>query len=164
MSKDRTRPAPAVRRTGYVAAIVVFVVLWWIVGRLYGWGWPPFLTEEFGDVVPWLRFSLAVDIAFHAVYLAYDPRWFTAFGDGVRALVNAIVAIIILRVFPFDFSAYAFDWETLTRIVLIVAIVAAWIAAIAAVVKAIIHLMRESGTAPDWLPGAVPDDVSDPAR
>jgi hypothetical protein len=140
----KPRASRVVRRSGYAAAIAVSVVLWWAVGRLLGWGWPPFLTEDFGTLVPWFRFSLAVDIAFNVAYLYYVPRWFMAVGDAVKAGVNATVACLVLRVFPFDYSAYDFNWERLTRIVLVVAIVAAWIAVIVGIVRASYSLAHSS--------------------
>jgi hypothetical protein len=45
------------------------------------------------------------------------------------------VSIRMLRVFPFDFSAYAFDWALLTRIVLWVAILGSAVAVVVWVVQ-----------------------------
>jgi hypothetical protein len=40
-----------------------------------------------------------------------------------------------LQVFPFDFSAYVFDWEVVARVVLVLAIIGASIGAVAEIAK-----------------------------
>jgi hypothetical protein len=43
--------------------------------------------------------------------------------------------VTMWQVFPFDFSAYAFDWETLVRFVLVVGIVGTGIGTVVELVK-----------------------------
>jgi hypothetical protein len=146
--KTKKRPLLAARRTAYIWAIAAFVVLWWVVGQLLEWNWLPFLTADFDYVVPWIRFSLAVGIALNVVYLVRDPRWLAAMGEAIISAVNAVVAIVLLWEFPFDFSAYDYDWDRVARIVLIVAIVAGWVGAIVHLVRAILLLVAPPEEAP----------------
>jgi hypothetical protein len=41
----------------------------------------------------------------------------------VTSAVAMVVSVIVLRVFPFDFSAYAFPWELITRVILVIAVI-----------------------------------------
>ena len=60
------------KRAGYVIAIVVNLVMLFVVQNILEWGWLPFLTEEFAEVVPWISFSLIVSIAANLVYQMDD--------------------------------------------------------------------------------------------
>ena len=49
----RSRPTSRLtRRVGYMAAAVVNTVMLWVANHLLGWGWPPFLTRSFEDLLP----------------------------------------------------------------------------------------------------------------
>jgi hypothetical protein len=50
------------------------------------------------------------------------------------------VTYTVLTVFPFDFSGYQFDWEIVTRVVLIFAIVGAGIGALVETIKLVSSL------------------------
>lgn len=71
------------RRAGYVIGFVVNLVLLGIVQNILGWGWLPFLTDEFATVVPWISFSLIVSMAMNAVYLVDDRPDTRSFGVAV---------------------------------------------------------------------------------
>ncbi len=123
------------RRVGYGVAIVINVVMLVIVQNILAWGWLPFLTEEFSEVVPWISFSLGVSILVNVVYLFDDRRGVKATGQILTNLIAMVVTYRMLQVFPFDFSAYEFDWAIVARVVLILAIVGSALGAIAEIVK-----------------------------
>lgn len=134
---------PATRRTGaragYVAAVVVNLVL--LVAVHSWWDRVPFLTDAFVDVLPWITVSLLASILVNTAYLAYDAAWFAALGQVVTLTVSIAATLRIYRVFPFDFSAYAFDWSTVTRAVLILAAVGAGIGLIVQLVTLVTALV-----------------------
>ena len=123
-------------------AIVVNLVMLFVVQNILEWGWLPFLTEEFAEVVPWISFSLIVSIAANLVYQMDDSPTVKSLGQIVVNLISIQVTFVMLTVFPFDFSASQFDWEPVTRLVLILAIVGAGVGAIVEGVKL---LSRRSG-------------------
>ena len=51
------------------------------------------------------------------------------------------MAALTYRVFPFDFSAYDFEWEGLLRVVIVVVIVALVIATIVEIVRLIVRFV-----------------------
>ncbi len=119
------------RRAGYVIGFVVNLVLLGIVQNILGWGWLPFLTDEFATVVPWISFSLIVSMAMNAVYLVDDRPDTRSFGNIGLNLISLVATYQIWQVFPFDFSMYAFDWDPVTRILLVLAMVGSAVAIVA---------------------------------
>jgi hypothetical protein len=129
----RSRTGPA--RVGYAIAIAVNVVMLVITQNILEWGWLPFLTADFALVEPWISLSLTASIVVNLIYIFDDAPWVKSIGQIGVNLLSVFVTWQILTVFPFDFSAYAFDWEVLARAVLILAIVGASIGALVELVK-----------------------------
>ena len=106
------------RRVGYVVAGLVNGGMLWVANHLLGWGWPPFLTNEFEDLLPWVNVSLVSTIAVYMLWTWRDPAWFKHLA---QLGLNAISLVVIVRswqIFPLDFTGYWSGWETLARIAL----------------------------------------------
>jgi hypothetical protein len=132
---DRTPPSKAQRNSGYVVSIAVNAVLLWIVHRIVGWGWLPFLTPAWADVLPVLSASIIASIVVYVLFLGYDGVWFKAPGNIVMAAFGIAVSVRMWRVFPFDLAGYAFPWQTLARVAIVLAIVGSAIAIVVEVVR-----------------------------
>ena len=124
-------------RLGYVIAIVVNVVLLVVVQNILGSDLAPFLTADFALVEPWITLSLTASILANVVYLRNVTPQVKAIGQIVINLIRVVVTYRILVVFPFDFTGYDFDWETVARVVLILAMVGSFIGAAAELPKLI---------------------------
>ena len=129
------RASSTSRRVGYAVAVVVNAVLLALINVAPGWQVLPFLTDAFTEVLPLVNLSLGASLLVNVVYLGFDRRWFRAMCEAALAAISLAVSIRMLRVFPFDFSAYAFDWALLTRIVLWVAILGSAVAVVVWVVQ-----------------------------
>jgi hypothetical protein len=129
----RSRTGPA--RVGYAIAIAVNVVMLVITQNILEWGWLPFLTADFALVEPWISLSLAATITVNLIYLFDDTAVVKSIGQMGVNLLSVFVTYQILTVFPFDFSAYVFEWEAMARIVLILAIVGSAIGAVVEIAK-----------------------------
>jgi hypothetical protein len=125
------RQRASVPRLGYSIAIAVNLVLLVITQNILEWGWAPFLTADFALVEPWISLSLTASIIVNIIYLFDD----SPIGQVGVNLFSAYVTYQILQVFPFDFSAYVFDWEVVARVVLVLAIIGASIGAVAEIAK-----------------------------
>lgn len=123
------------RRFGYGVAVVINLVMLVVVQNILEWGWAPFLTDEFAQVVPWISLSLVVSILANLVYQFDDTRFVKSTGQIVTNLISIFVSYQVLLVFPFDFSAYDFNWALIVRIVLILAMVGAGIGMLTEAVK-----------------------------
>lgn len=123
------------RRFGYGVAVLVNLAMLVAVQFILDWGWLPFLTNEFSSLVPWISLSLLVSIVANLIYQFDDTSIVKSTGQIVTNLISLFVSYQIYLVFPFDFSAYAFDWEVIARIVLILAMVGSGIGVLTEAVK-----------------------------
>lgn len=137
--RRRTRPRPVARRVGYLISIAINVVIIWLVFVSPGWEAVPFLTDRTMEVLPVLTASVLVNIGVNLVWLAYDPLWLHALGDGVNAAMGVVVTGGFLSVFPFSFDDGQ-PWEAFVRIVLVVGLVGAAIAVVVNLVMVIRYL------------------------
>ena len=113
---DERRPS---RRVGYAVAVILNAVLLFLVNIEPGWQTLPFLTDSFADVLPLVNVSMWASLLAN---LAYDPPWFRATCEAVLAAIALAVSMRMLKVFPFDYTAYEYDWAAATRLVLWIAV------------------------------------------
>jgi hypothetical protein len=113
--------SPTGRRVGYLVAVLVNGIMLWVVNNLLGWGWPPFLTSAFDELLPVIDLSLAATMVVNLVWALRDPRWFRHLGQIGLDAISVAVVVRTWQVFPFDFSDYWSGWPTVGRIVLAVA-------------------------------------------
>ena len=116
------RTPVAARRIGYLLAGLINIGILFAVNVVPGWEVLPFLTPDTDLALPLVNLSLAVGVLANVVYVAHDPVWLKSVGDLITGLVGLAAMARIWVVFPFDFSAYSFNWGLLTRCVLAVAI------------------------------------------
>jgi hypothetical protein len=136
MSQDKSGKRN-ITRFGYAIAVVVNLVLLFIVNCLLAWGWIPFLTDDFEQLLPILNLSLVVGAGANFAFIFYSASWFRSVGQIVQSIISLFVIVDTLKVFPFDFSPYNVDWAMITRGALIVGGVAVSIGLIAESVKLI---------------------------
>ena len=114
-------------RFGYAVAVSINLVMLIVVHQVLDWGWPTFLTDNFDLVVPWISLSLIITITANLVYQFNDAPTVKSTGQILVNLIGISVTYRIYQVFPFDFSATSFNWETVVRVLLILAMVGAGI-------------------------------------
>lgn len=136
-TRRATRPelGLAARRVGFVVAIVVNVAMVYVANNLLGWDLLPFLTSEFGDLLWVINLSLGATIIVNIFWLGYDADWFRLLCQIGLNLISALVLIRLYRVFPFDFSAYEFEWALLARAVIVLTMVALAVGTVVELVK-----------------------------
>ena len=122
-SKPESWSGSGTRRVGYVIAALLNAGFLYVVQHLVEWDLFPWLTVEFEEVAPIISLSLLVSILVNVAYVFYDAAWFKALTQIVALAIALAATIQVYRVFPFDFSAYQFNWEAVARAVLILAMV-----------------------------------------
>jgi hypothetical protein len=137
----RKRPSVASRRFGYALGIAINVLFIFFINEWPGWQQVPFLTDATNDVLPLVNASLVISAVVNAVYLIGDPRWLKALGDAFTAAVSFAVILVVLMVFPFDFSAYSFDWAMLVTVMMWIGLIGSAVA----VVANLVTMIRELG-------------------
>jgi hypothetical protein len=134
----QTELVPAgVRRLGYALAIAFSAGILLVINNLPEGEQIPFLTDDLEQLLPIINALLFATIAINGVWILYDAAWFRSAGRiTLNVLIIAVLALTY-RVFPFDFSAYDFDWEALMRVLIVGLIVALTVATIVEIVKLI---------------------------
>jgi hypothetical protein len=123
------------RRIGYFAAILVNLAIYGFINVWPGWDSFDVVTVEAADVVPIVNVSIAVTILANLVYVVYDGYRTKALGETITSVVTLLASLVVLSVFPFDFSGYALPWAFVARIVLLAAVVGSGIAIIVNLVR-----------------------------
>ena len=141
---DAGRFSTDAKRLGYAVSVGVTVLLLVVVNNLLEWGWFPWLTPAFEELLPVINLAFVVNIALAFLYMFYDEARFKAVA---RIVVNLIAIVVLVRtwqVYPFDFSGHdflvdisAFDltWDVLVRFLIGVAIFGVAIAIVTETVK-----------------------------
>ena len=123
------------RRSGYIATIIVNLVLLYIVDHLLAWQ-VPFLTESFIAAQWVIALSLWAGIAGNALLLAYDAPWFRHL---LKAGMNAFsfaANYTVLVIFPFDFGLVF--WDQIVRLGLIIGLVVTGVVVVVEAVQALL--------------------------
>ncbi len=131
----KTKSAAPGKQFGYTLAALINLALVYVVHNLLVWDVAPFLTDDFEKVLPIITVSLVATAVMNVLYLFYDARWFKSFTQIGLLGISIAATARLLQVFPFDFSDYEFDWATLVKVVMIIAIVGAAIGVITEFVK-----------------------------
>ena len=117
--RSKGRPSRGARRAGYVVSALINVALIIVVQNILEWGWLPFLTDEFEEVVPITVFSLTASAIANAVFVAYDALPFKTLIEIGLSIIALIVIVRTYQVFPFEFTSG--PWTGITRFVMILA-------------------------------------------
>ena len=147
LSKDTALPSTdrqsqSSRRFGYLVAIGVNAGLLYVANHVLEWGWFAWLTSDFELVLPILNVSLWAAIAANALLFLFDPEWFGLLLQLPQLVISGFVGLRMLSVFPFDFTAYEFPWESFVRWGLILPLIGVGIALIVVTVKLLGRLLR----------------------
>jgi uncharacterized integral membrane protein len=131
-----SRPHLAARKFGYLIAITLNAVIFYLINVQPGWQVLPFLTPETPQVLGLLNFSVIAAIVINTVYFLYDSPWCKALGDFLLAVIGLAVLERIWRVFPFTFTGWP---VSLIHAVLVVAIVGTVVAMMVNIVLLVRH-------------------------
>jgi hypothetical protein len=128
--------------SGYIVSAVLNGVFLWVMNQLPLWK-PFFLLDSYSEVLWAINMSLIVQIVLNLVLIFFHPLFFHHLIQTVFSLVSIVALVWIVRIFPVDFSARLGGWfNTLFRIVLIVALVGTVIGGITNLVRFFQTLFR----------------------
>ncbi|GLL02841.1 hypothetical protein [Dactylosporangium matsuzakiense] len=111
------------RRVGYATAAFINVVILYVINVRPGWHNAPLLTDAAAQVLVLVNLSLLAGIGANAVYFVTDGPWVKTVGDLTTTTIGLAVLARTWQVFPFDFTAWTFNWALMARIVLVVALI-----------------------------------------
>lgn len=132
------------KQFGYIAAMVVNIVIIFVLNNLLAWGFP-YLTSDFRQVLPYLNASLVVTVIFNFSYLFFTAKWFKNASEMIGCIFSFIAACFLIKIFPFDFSSIGFTgFTSLFNVALWLGAGGIVIAFIVNLVKLIYHLSLDS--------------------
>lgn len=129
------KPSRGARQFGYVVGVGVGAAMLYVANHVLEWGWFSWLTADFDRVLPILNVSIWAGIVANTLYLLYDPDWFKDLTQIPQLIISGLVGFRTLDVFPFDFSAYEFAWDTLVRWCIILPLIGIGIALLAVTLR-----------------------------
>jgi hypothetical protein len=125
----------------YIAGVVANAVILFLVNKAPDWNLR-FLTDGYIAVLWVLNFSILVQLAGNAVLIFVHPRFLHYLAQTIFNVVSVLAIIILVAVFPFDFSFINPVINTLTRIALIIGGVGSGISAIVNLFRTVGSLVR----------------------
>jgi len=140
-----TGQSPWGRKAGYLVAVILNTAVLFLVNVRPGWREVPFLTDSLAGILWLIKLSALSNALINAVYLWRDPAWFKSVAQIGVSVLGLTAAIAMLQVFPFDFSAYSFNWAVVTRVLLWLAV----FGSVVAIVTELAHLTKGGVSAAD---------------
>jgi hypothetical protein len=135
------------RHAGYVASVVIDVLLLYAAHNLLAWG-VAFVTPAWAEVLWAVDLSLQASIVANALFLVYDAAWFRNLAGVATTGTGLLAGYELYRVFPFELGR----WSDLARLGLLAVLVALGIALVVVAVTALVEIAggrtgREGGAA-----------------
>lgn len=133
------------RKAGYLVAVIVNTAVLFLVNVRPGWREVSFLTDSLQGILWLINLSLVSNAVINGVYLWRDPAWFKSVAQIGVSVIGLTAAVRMLQVFPFDFSAYSFNWAGVTRVLLALAV----FGSVVTIVTELAHLTKGGVSAAD---------------
>ncbi len=105
------------RKSGYIATIIIDIVLMYVFNNLLRWG-VPFLTPAYSGVLWAINLSLGITILVNLFFLAYDAGWFRHLTQLILNVIALFVVFLIYTIYPFSFAGEI--WSQWVKISLII--------------------------------------------
>lgn len=124
MPKTEKPAAPKKKhgKSGYIAAIVINIILLFIFNMLPNWH-ISFLTNDYLSILWAINLSIGATIIFNLIYLFYDKGWFRHLSQIVMSVIALFVVFLIYAVYPFIFTNTVFShWFRISLIIVMAGI------------------------------------------
>lgn len=138
-TRGKSHPSGA-RKIGYIAAIVVMILLIYVLRHLRQWGFD-FLTDDFRKCLYYIELSIYISIAAQVLFIFYDNRWFRHIVKGLTNIAGAVAMIMIYVIFPFDIEGGS--WDRWIRIGILILFGFTVIGTIVEIIKGIRDLLKD---------------------
>jgi hypothetical protein len=118
LSSKRQEKDKNSKKSEYIGAIVVNVILLYIFNNLVNWQ-VNFITNAFNEVLWVINLAIMATIIGNIMFLIFNPEWFRHI---IKMILNifAFTAIYsIYSVFPFNFSSFLIDWSVTIALIFI---------------------------------------------
>ncbi len=115
------------KKSEYIGAIVVNIILLYIFNNLLNWQ-VYFITNALNEILWIINIAIIVTIIGNIMFLIFNPEWFRHIIKIIMNIFAFTAVYSIYSVFPFNFSSFLIDWSvTIALIFIMVGIVIATI-------------------------------------
>ena len=125
----------------YIAGVVANAIVLFLVNKVPDWSLP-FITDGYPAVLWAMNLSILVQIGGNALLIFVHPRFLHYLAQTVFNVVSLLAIIVLVAVFPLDFSFLAGVINTIVRIALIIGAVVTGISAIVNLFRTVGSLVR----------------------
>lgn len=118
LSAKRREKEKNSKKSEYIGAIVVNVILLYIFNNLLNWQ-VNFITNAFNEVLWVINLAIIATIIGNMMFLIFNPEWFKHI---IKIILNifAFTAVYsIYSIFPFNFSLFLIDWSAIIALIFI---------------------------------------------
>jgi hypothetical protein len=140
---EKSNHRSSARQFGYIVAIIVNLVLFYLVNNLLNWHLPyisNFFTPAFANCLWAINLSFSVGIFINFLFLAYNPRWFRHLMQVIQSVFGLISVYVFYSIFPLNISNPTL--EQLVHWALLIVMVGIGIAILVDVIVAITSFSR----------------------
>ena len=125
----------------YIAGVVANAIVFFLVNKVPDWNLP-FITDGYPAVLWAMNLSILVQIGGNALLIFIHPRFLHYLGQTVFNVFSLLAIIVLVAVYPFDFSFLGGVINAIVRIALIVGAVATGIGGIVNLFRTVGSLVR----------------------
>jgi hypothetical protein len=93
----------AIKRSEYIFAIIVNLMIIYIVNNLLNWNLS-FISSSFSQVLWAINLSIIVTILGNLLFLVYNPSWFRHLMKAIMNIFGLLAVYIFYKVFPLIIS------------------------------------------------------------
>lgn len=119
LSSKRQEKDKNSKRSEYIGAIVVNVILLYIFNNLLNWQ-VYFITNALNEVLWIINIAIIATIIGNIMFIIFNPEWFRHIIKMILNIFAFTAVYSIYSVFPFNFSSFLIDWGLTIALIFIV--------------------------------------------
>ena len=108
------------KKSKYIGAIIVNIILFYIFNNLLDWH-IYFITNALNEILWVINIAITATIIGNIILIIFNPEWFRPI---IKIILNifAFTAVYsIYSIFPFNFSLFLIDWSVIIALIFIMA-------------------------------------------
>ena len=120
LSAKRREKEKNSKKSQYIGAIIVNIILFYIFNNLLNWH-IYFITNALNEILGVINIAITATIIGNIILIIFNPEWFRHI---IKIILNifAFTAVYsIYSIFPFNFSLFLIDWSVTIALIFIMA-------------------------------------------
>jgi hypothetical protein len=118
MFSKRDKKGKWSKKSEYVGAIIVNLILLYIFNNLLNWH-IYFITNAFNEVLWIINLAIIATIIGNILLLMYNPEWFHHVMKIILNIFAFNALYALYNVFPFSFNSFLIDWSVIIALIFV---------------------------------------------